>query len=110
MEGAAKRLDEALQKIKFNNMEAPVISNVEAEPITDPSKIKGLLTRQLVSPVRWVDIIRRMKKEGVGRIVEIGPNRVLTGLIKRIDKEISCFNLNEASDIDRVVEAVGRQS
>ncbi|MEK7773912.1 MAG: ACP S-malonyltransferase [Deltaproteobacteria bacterium] len=108
MERAAQRLDEELQKIKFNDMEAPVISNVEAEPVTDPSRIRELLTRQMTSPVRWVDIIRRMKAEGVARVVEIGPNRVLTGLIKRIDKEISSFNLNEASDIDRVVEAVKR--
>lgn len=110
MEQAAKRLDEELRGITLYNMDVPVVTNVEAEPVTDPSRIRELLTRQLVSPVRWVDIIRRMKKEGVGRIVEIGPNRVLTGLVKRIDKEIAAFNLNEASDIDKVVEAVGRRS
>lgn len=106
MEGAAKKLSEELYKITLKTLSVPVITNVEAEPVTDASVIATLLTRQLTNPVRWVEIIKRMKKEGVTRIIEVGPGRVLTGLIKRIEPEIETFNLDGPADIDRLLDAV----
>ncbi|MBI5644233.1 MAG: ACP S-malonyltransferase [Deltaproteobacteria bacterium] len=102
MESAARKLDEELKKIDFREPSAPVVTNVEAETIKDRSEIRTLLTRQLTNPVRWVDIIRKMKRDGVDAIIEIGPNKVLTGLVKRIEKEMNTFNLSEAGDLDRI--------
>ncbi|MBI1912800.1 MAG: ACP S-malonyltransferase [Deltaproteobacteria bacterium] len=105
MEAAAERLAEELNKITFKDFNIPVLTNVEAKPLSDASKIKGLLKDQLTSPVRWVDIIRRMKQDGVANIIEVGPGKVLTGLIKRIEKEINSFNLNEASELEKITTA-----
>lgn len=102
MEGAARRLRAELDKIAFREFSVPVLTNAEASPEMGASRIRELLQRQLVSPVRWVEIIRKMKKEGVTHIIEIGPGKVLTGLIRRIEKDISTLNLNEASDMEAV--------
>lgn len=106
MARAAERLSEELKRIEFRRPGVPVVTNVEAEPVGDPARLPGLLTRQLVSPVRWVDVVRRMKAEGVATIVEVGPGKVLTNLIKRIDKEINTANLGEAKDVEGVLAAV----
>lgn len=106
MERAAERLDAELKKVKFGRFSAPVLTNVEAEPTTDPSRVRELLKLQLTSPVRWVDIIQRMKRDGVTRIIEVGPGKVLTGLVKRIDKEITSVSLNETGDMEKVLEAL----
>ena len=58
--------------------------------------------------MRWVDIIRRMKRDGIDTIVEIGPGKVLSGLVKRIDKEIKTYNLSEAGDIDKLAFDMNR--
>lgn len=105
MEAAAERLAAELNKITFKDFSIPVLTNVAAQPLSDASKIKGLLKDQLTSPVRWVDIIRRMKQDGVSNIIEVGPGKVLTGLIKRIEKEINSFNLNEASELEKITSA-----
>lgn len=106
MEGAAVRLGAELAKIRWAELKIPVFSNVEAGAITGATEISQLLIRQLTSPVRWVDIIRNMKAVGVGRILEVGPGKVLTGLIKRIESEIETLNLGEAGDVDKAVEAL----
>jgi [acyl-carrier-protein] S-malonyltransferase len=108
MEGAAERLDAELAKIKFSPFSVPVITNVEAEPTTDTSRVRELLRLQLTSPVRWVDIINRMKTDGVTHVIEVGPGKVLSGLIKRIDKEMNSLSVNEALDVDRAIEALGQ--
>lgn len=106
MEDAARKLSDELKKVKLNGFLAPVITNVEASPCEDASRAVELLAKQLTSPVRWVDTIRRMKKEGVTHIIEIGPGKVLTGLVKRIDKEIAALSLSEAADLENVFGAL----
>lgn len=106
MEGAARKLYDELKKVKLNGFLAPVITNVDAAPCEDASRTLEMLTRQITSPVRWVDTIRRMKKEGVTHIIEIGPGKVLTGLVKRIDKEMATLNLSEAVDLEDVFGAI----
>ncbi|OGQ58086.1 MAG: [acyl-carrier-protein] S-malonyltransferase [Deltaproteobacteria bacterium RIFCSPLOWO2_02_FULL_53_8] len=105
MSPAADRLAIELAKIEWAMLSVPVVSNVEAEPMKGASSISGLLVRQLTSPVRWVDIIKRMKADGVTRIMETGPGKALTGLIKRIEPDILTVNLGEAADVDKAVEA-----
>ncbi len=106
MEKAAERLDEELGKIEIKDPLIPVITNVTAAPVEKASEIRGLLKSQLTSPVRWVDIIRAMRKREVTRIIEVGPGKVLSGLIKRIEKDIETLNMNEAGDLDRVLTAI----
>lgn len=107
MKDAAVRLGVELTLIRWAELKIPVFSNVEAEAIKGATEISRLLMRQLTSPVRWVDIIRNMKAVGIGRILEVGPGKVLTGLIKRIESEIETLNLGEAEDVDKAVEVLG---
>lgn len=99
MQPAAKKLEQELAKIILKDLKTPVITNVDAEPITSSDKARELLVKQLYSPVRWVESIAKMKGLGVTKIVEIGPGKVLTGLIKRIDSSIETMNVEKAEDI-----------
>lgn len=107
MEDAAERLAAILAKVEFREFDTPVITNVEAEPTTDRSALADLLTRQLTSPVRWVDIVRRMKDEGVTDVVEIGPGKVLTGLVKRTEKGLSAVNVETTADLEKLEGLAG---
>lgn len=107
MENAAERLGAELSKITVKDPNIPVYTNVEAEALTKSGRIKELLCLQLTSPVRWVDIIRQMKADGVGSIIEVGPGKVLTGLVKRTEKELNTQNLKEASDLEKVLGSLG---
>ena len=76
----------------------PVISNVDARPHTDPEEIRELLVQQVVSPVLWEDSMRRLVGEGVAggpidQFYEVGPGRVLRGLLKRINRKVPCENV-----------------
>ncbi len=105
MAGAAERLGAELERLEFRSLAVPVLTNVEASA-ADPTKLKELLVRQLTSPVRWVDIISRMKADGVSEIFEIGPGKVLSGLVKRIDKDMHPLNLSETGDMEKVLGAL----
>ncbi|MFQ5585266.1 MAG: ACP S-malonyltransferase [Thermodesulfobacteriota bacterium] len=100
MKGAAERLSRAMEAVEFGRPGAPVITNVEAEPLTSGEEARELLVRQLYSPVRWVDSIRRMVAEGVEVIVEVGPGKVLTGLAKRIERGVKTLGVDRPEDID----------
>ncbi len=102
MTEAAQRLSKELEKLRCGKFSVPVVTNVEAEPLTDCDRITELLTRQLTSPVRWVEIVERLGHEGVERVVEVGPGRVLCGLVKRIDKGLCVVNFGSAEDIGEV--------
>ncbi len=93
---AADKFAEALGQTPFQTPKVPVISNVDLSVYQSPEQIRTLLQRQLCSPVRWVETIQMMQKQGIERIVECGPGKVLTGLTKRIDKAI---HLSTAQDI-----------
>ena len=81
-------------------------SFVEAEITGDPGEVRSLLKRQLTSPVRWVEVIERLRGEGVETVIEIGHGKVLTGLVKRIDKSIEGLNFGSVEDLDRLKEAL----
>ncbi len=88
---AAERLRAELEVIPFSNPKVPVVNNVDVKPESSVDNIKSALVRQLYSPVRWVEIVQWMTVQGVGTIIECGPGKVLTGLIKRIDKNLKVF-------------------
>jgi len=88
MRGAAERLSRAMEVISFGEPTVPVITNVDAEPLPSGREARELLLRQLYSPVEWVASIRRMVAEDVDTIVEVGPGKVLTGLVRRIERGV----------------------
>jgi [acyl-carrier-protein] S-malonyltransferase len=96
MKPADTRLSEALATVTINEPEIPVVSNVDASIHTNPDEIGELLVRQVVSPVLWEDSIRQMLSEGVDEFYEIGPGRVLRGLLKRIGRKIACTTINDS--------------
>lgn len=99
MKPAGEILKEALEKFNFVDAKIPLIANTTAEEIVAVDKLKDELYRQSFGPVKWVDTINKMKSLGVTKIYEIGPGKVLNGLIKKIDKEIEVLNVEKLEDI-----------
>lgn len=85
---AGEKLAESLDAARFCTPSIPVINAVDAVPYGDAADIRARLSRQLSSPVRWVDTVRRMIADGATAIVECGPGKVLAGLVKRIDRSL----------------------
>ena len=85
---AGEALAESLYEAEFKTPSIPVINAVDAQPYTDASDIRERLTRQVSSPVHWVDTVQRLIADGASSIVECGPGKVLAGLIKRIDRSV----------------------
>lgn len=108
IDSASAWLGEEMQKLQFNQGSIPVVSNLDALPSTDPAQIRGKLEKQIISPVLWVDAIHYMKAQGVTRFVEFGPQKVLSGMIKNIDKDLECINLDKAEELDAVLEFISK--
>lgn len=92
---AAHQFEKYLEKAAFNTPSVPVISNVDLSVYNNPQHIKQLLAQQLFRPVRWVETILKMKQNGVRVIVECGPGKVLSGLIKRIDSSLKTLSIHD---------------
>jgi [acyl-carrier-protein] S-malonyltransferase len=98
--GTAKEgLRAALEKTAIQDARIPVYTNVTAEPVTRASEIRELLYQQLSSPVRWEESVKNMIRDGAGRFVEIGPGKVLQGLVKRIDPAVETAGVDKYADI-----------
>lgn len=111
MEPASSRLEEILHTFDFHHASIPVISNVTAEPVQDANEIKGLLVKQLYSPVLWEDSVRKMLELGVDTFIEIGPGKVLTGLVKKVNRSIRAYSIfDEASLMNTIQEIKGGES
>ncbi|NJC88812.1 MAG: ACP S-malonyltransferase [Desulfuromonas sp.] len=100
MRPAAERLQAVLDGITTGVMALPVVSNVEAMPNQDAARVRELLVRQVCAPVRWEESVRTMAELGVTRYVEIGPGKVLAGLVKRIVKEAEIANVENSAGLD----------
>lgn len=106
MRPAALRLQSALEAVEIQAPTVPVLQNVDARPRQKPTEIRAALVLQLYSAVRWTDSIQVMATQGVTRALECGPGKVLTGLLKRIDDQLSGFALGEPSGFDAALEAL----
>ncbi|GAD88299.1 MULTISPECIES: ACP S-malonyltransferase [Vibrio] len=100
MKPAADRLAEALKDLEFNAPTLPVINNVDVAAETDPAKIKDALVRQLYCPVRWTEGVVSMHEQGVEKLFELGPGKVLTGLTKRIVKSLTAAAVNDTASLE----------
>jgi [acyl-carrier-protein] S-malonyltransferase len=106
IEQASLWLQDEMLTREFKPTEIPVVSNVDALPETDPLAIRDKLVKQIISPVRWVECIQYMLGQGVTRFVEFGPQKVLSGMIKNIDKDVVVLNVDKLEDIAIVKEAL----
>ncbi|BAC94038.1 S-malonyltransferase [Vibrio vulnificus YJ016] len=102
MKPAAEKLAVALESIEFKAPQLPVINNVDVVAETDPARIKDALVRQLYSPVRWTESVELMSSQGVEKLLEMGPGKVLTGLTKRIVKSLEAAVVNDVASLDAV--------
>jgi [acyl-carrier-protein] S-malonyltransferase len=93
MKPADDQLAAALGQVRFRRPRWPVWFNVDAQPHSNPGEFADLLVRQVVSPVLWEQTMRGLRADGVEKFFEIGPGRVLAGLLKRIDRKIDCTNI-----------------
>ncbi len=99
MAPAAAEFQEILASVSFSDAEIPVLSNVEPFPATDASILKDRLQRQMTGNVRWREISLQLPEEGIEKVVEIGPGKVLTGLMKRICPKLVLENISSLADI-----------
>ena len=106
MAPAAKAVKEALKSVSLSAPEFPVISNVEAKPNSDADRIAELLVRQIDAPVLWDASVRAMADGGVDLALEIGPGKVLAGLVKRIDKRISVVAVGDPEGVTKALESL----
>ena len=99
MKPAAEKLGEALKDIPVSDLSTPVISNADAEPYPSKDEIKHLLVKQVDHPVRWDESMREVAIRKIAAVIEIGPGKVLTGLMRRITKEVKTANLENPGDL-----------
>ncbi len=102
MEKATTIMKSEIEKIEFQTSKNVIISNVTADEITKKDELKKLLIEQIENRVRWRESVIKMINKGVDQFIEIGPGKVLTGLVKRIDKSIKINTINSVSDIQEL--------
>ncbi|NLA51365.1 MAG: ACP S-malonyltransferase, partial [Alcaligenaceae bacterium] len=110
LEPAAQVLASALAEVELQRPAMPVINNVDVNAADAPEDIVDALVRQAWHPVRWVETIRKMKEEGVTHIVECGPGKVLSGLVKRIERDLVVLNINDPASLEATLQALEGQA
>ncbi len=106
MKDAAEKLAEVFNNINFNEPTIPVVNNVDVVAEKSVEAIKLALIKQLYSPVRWTETIQYLAQQGIENVIEAGPGKVLQGLLKRIDKTISCQSVNDSASLTKALESV----
>ncbi len=103
---AGEKLAVEIDKVTLNDIKIPVVTNVTGEAIVDKSIVKELLIRQVSTSVMWEKCIRTMLDAGVDTFVEIGPGKVLSGFVKKIDKEVTVVNVENVETLNKVLEVL----
>ncbi|MEN8265325.1 MAG: ACP S-malonyltransferase [Nitrospirota bacterium] len=106
MEGASKYLSVLLDSIDFHSPQIPVVNNADALFLNDPGSIKDSLVRQLSNPLLWEDSVKLMIENGVDTFIEVGPGKVLGGLIKRIDRDVKIYNVEDTETLDKMLDTL----
>jgi [acyl-carrier-protein] S-malonyltransferase len=105
MKPAGERLEKALEEISVGDLKVPVVTNVEAEINTLKDRVKGLLVAQVSSPVRWEESMRKIIEKRIEQVLEIGPGKVLSGLMKRIDSRVETKNLEDLQTLKSIAHS-----
>ncbi|HVL35145.1 MAG TPA: ACP S-malonyltransferase, partial [Burkholderiales bacterium] len=103
MRPAAARLSQVLAGVTLRPPQIPVINNVDVAEVREPQALRDALVRQAAAPVRWVEIVRRMRAQGVTRLVECGPGKVLAGLAKRIDPQLEVVAIADRASLEQAL-------
>jgi [acyl-carrier-protein] S-malonyltransferase len=104
MTPAAEAFGETLDGVEFSSLKTEVLANVSGGPYSDVSEIKDKLLSQLVSSVRWEDCMKYLLTQGVEKFYEIGPGRVLSGLLRRIDRKMRAINVNSSEGLEKLAD------
>lgn len=103
---AQERLANDLDDIQYREFRFPVVHNVDAESNTDAAKVAELLTKQVSLPVRWLQSIEKLTAEGVETFVEVGPGKVLSGLVRQINRDARVLNVEDAASLRKALETL----
>jgi [acyl-carrier-protein] S-malonyltransferase len=106
MEPVVERLREEFQSVTFGALRIPLVTNVDAEVVESPPEVKDALLRQVPAPVRWEESMRALIAEGCDTFVEVGPGKVLSGLLKKIDRSVTVLNVEDAASLENTVDAL----
>ena len=106
MKPAEIKLQEELNQTEFQDLRVPVVSNVEAQPISKGDDARRALVRQVCSPVRWLETMQYMVDQGIQAVVEIGSGKVLSGLMRRFDKSVDCYQVGDPQSLEKTVAAL----
>ncbi len=110
MQSAAERFEERMEQVTFSDAHIPVIQNVDAQQRSDAAGIKQALLKQLHQPVHWWESVNSLKSMGVTSIIECGPGKVLTGLIKRIDRAFKVLPVYDARSMNEALKEVNHDT
>ncbi|HHV10066.1 MAG TPA: ACP S-malonyltransferase [Clostridiales bacterium] len=103
---AAERLRIELEQLPLHDMQIPLISNVNAEYVNNKDEVKGLLYRQVMSSVLWEQTIRNMIADGFRKFVEIGPGKTLSGFVRKVDRSLKVYNVENMASLEAAVKAL----
>jgi [acyl-carrier-protein] S-malonyltransferase len=107
MEPVKARLEPVLRSIAWSAPARPVVTNVEAKPNADAARVVPLLVEQVTAPVRWIECVEELVRQGVTRLVEVGPGKVLSGLARRIDRSVEAWNVEDRASLEKTLAALG---
>lgn len=105
---AADNLNIELNKIEFKDINIPIITNVTGSYVNNKSEIVELLTKQVMTSVRWEDTINTMINDGVDIFIEVGPGKVLSGFVKKIDRKAKVYNVEDLKSLEKTLEAINQ--
>jgi [acyl-carrier-protein] S-malonyltransferase len=108
MAPAAERLEADLRAATFHALRVPLVTNTDAEITTDGNEARESLIRQVTLPVRWEESVRELVDQGVNTFVEVGPGRVLTGLLRQIDRSVHVFNVEDEKSLHSTLERLAQ--
>ena len=106
MEPAATRLATVLQSVRIRDLAVPLVTNVDADLLTEGSRVADALVRQVTAPVRWEEVVTRLSKEGANTFIEVGPGKVLSGLVRRILPEARTLNVGDRASLEATLAAL----
>jgi [acyl-carrier-protein] S-malonyltransferase len=104
MEPAKEELKSTIEAVEFKDAQIPFIANVTADYVKKSSEIKDALIKQLNNSVRWVETIERFKADGYEDYIEVGPGRVLKGLMRRIDRSLNAYNVEDEKSLNKTLK------
>ena len=106
MKPAEVKLQKELEDTEFYDLSIPIINNIEAKPITKGKEARESLVKQVCSPVRWAETMQSIIDHKINTVVELGSGKVLSGLMKRFDKSVNCYQVGDRDSLSQTLSAL----